>query len=135
MASTGDKILPKPLWRLCQQGTATKLVLLKQFPSFLFPKEALKNTKKAGLPVRKKPDHTLGHIMPTFEAGFSSPLVYPVCNSTALHRAQPGSAGTRALSFLIPLPREPMEQLPGPGDSLLQVRHCTSHRFSCLSVN
>lgn len=94
MISTGDAILPKALWGLCQQGTTTKLVLLKQFPSFLFPKEALKNTRKVGLPLRKKPDYTLRRIMPTFEVGFSSPLVYPVCNSTALHRAQLGSAGT-----------------------------------------
>lgn len=79
------------------RASATKLVSLKQFPSFLFPKVALKNTRKVGLPVRKKPDHTLGHITPIFEVGFSSPLVYPVCNSTAQHRAQPGSTGTWAL--------------------------------------
>lgn len=76
------------------RASATELVLLKQILSLLSPKEALKNTRKVGLPVRKEPDHTLRHVMPTYQVGFSSPLVYPVCNSTALHRAQPGSAGT-----------------------------------------
>lgn len=53
------------------RAPATKLLLLKHFPSFLFPKEALKNTRKVDLPLRKKPDHTQDTSCPLLRLGLA----------------------------------------------------------------